>query len=72
MGKTTVAMATSNRHVLTLTASATLTLTGDNDGDSFMIWVRGQASGYTLGFWSGIKWIGGSPPTIPTVSGPCA
>ncbi len=68
-GATTIALATSNRHVLTLTASATLTLTGDNDGDSFVLWVRGQASGFTLTFWSGVKWVGGSAPTIPTSSG---
>jgi hypothetical protein len=68
-GVTTVALATSNRHVLTLTANATLSLTGDSDGDSFVIWVRGQASGYTLGWWSGIKWVQGSPPTIPTIAG---
>jgi hypothetical protein len=68
-GATTIALATSNRHVLTLTASATLTLTGDSDGDSFALWVRGQASGYTITWWSGVKWVGGAAPTIPTTSG---
>lgn len=68
-GATTIPLATSNRHVLTLTASATLSLTGDADGDSWTLFVRGQASGYTLTWWSGIKWTGGAAPTIPTTSG---
>jgi len=68
-GATTIALGTSNRHALTLTASSTLSLTGDVDGDSWTLFVRGQASGYTLTWWSGIKWVGGAAPTIPTTSG---
>lgn len=61
--------ATDITHVLSLTGNVTLSLTNEGDGRRFTLWVRGQASGYTITWFSGIKWSGGAAPTIPTVSG---
>ena len=55
--------------VLSLTGNVTLALSNEADGRRFTLFVRGQASGYTLGYWSGLKWPGGAAPTIPATSG---
>ena len=55
--------------VLSLTGNVTLALSNEADGRRFTLFVRGQASGYTITWFSGIKWVGGAAPTIPTVSG---
>lgn len=55
--------------VLSLTGNVTLALSNEADGRRFTLFVRGQASGYTLGYWSGLKWAGGAAPTLPTTSG---
>lgn len=69
-GSVTLDLATSNRYTVTLTGTVTdITVSGGADGDNFILFVRGQASGYTLAWWSGIKWTGGAAPTIPTTSG---
>jgi hypothetical protein len=56
-------------YVLSLTNNVTLALSNEADGRRFTLFVRGQASGYTITWFSGIKWVGGAAPTIPTVSG---
>ena len=55
--------------VLSLTGNVTIALSNEADGRRFTLFVRGQASGYTLGYWSGLKWPGGAAPTIPATSG---
>lgn len=55
--------------VLSLTNNVTLALSNEADGRRFTLIVRGQASGYTITWFSGVKWPGGVAPTIPTVSG---
>jgi len=55
--------------VLSLTGNVTLALSNEADGRRFTLFVRGQASGYTITWWASIKWSGGAAPTIPTVSG---
>lgn len=56
-------------NVLSLTGNVTLSLTNEADGRRFSLYVRGQASGYTITWWAGLKWAGGAAPTIPTTSG---
>ena len=56
-------------YVLSLTNNVTLALSNEADGRRFTLFVRGQASGYTITWWASIKWSGGAAPTIPTVSG---
>lgn len=56
-------------YVLSLTNNVTLALSNEADGRRFTLFVRGQASGYTVTWWASIKWSGGAAPTIPTVSG---
>ena len=69
-GTVTIDCAADNvTHVLSLTNNVTVALSNEADGRRFTLWVRGQASGYTITWFSGIKWVGGAAPTIPTVSG---
>lgn len=56
-------------YVLSLTNNVTLALSNEADGRRFTLFVRGQASGYTITWWASIKWPGGAAPTIPTTSG---
>ena len=56
-------------YVLSLTNNVTLALSNEADGRRFTLFVRGQASGYTVTWFSGLKWPGGAAPTIPTTSG---
>ena len=55
--------------VLSLTGNVTLSLSNEADGRRFTLYVRGQASGYTVTWFAGLKWAGGAAPTIPTTSG---
>jgi hypothetical protein len=68
-GTTTLTLTTANIHSVTLTANTTIALSGDVDGDDLVLYVRGQSSGYTITWFAGIKWVGGTPPTLPTVTG---
>jgi hypothetical protein len=56
-------------HVLSLTGNVTIALSNEADGRRFLLYIRGQASGYTITWFGGIKWVGGAAPTIPTTSG---
>jgi len=55
--------------ILSLTGNVTLSTTNDVNGTRLAIWIRGQSSGFTITWWSGIKWPGGVAPTLPTVTG---
>jgi hypothetical protein len=66
-GSVSVDLATSNRFKITPSAAVTLAVANDADGDQFMIDV--SSSAFTISWWSGIKWAGGSAPTQPVTSG---
>ncbi len=59
-----------NRHIVTLGGSRTLAVTGDVDGQGFsVILLQGGAGSNTVTWWSGIKWQGGTVPTLSTAVG---
>jgi hypothetical protein len=68
-GSVSITPASNTAFVLSLTGNVTLSVTGDQDGSRFGLYIRGQASGYTITWFAGIKWSAGAAPTIPTVSG---
>lgn len=68
-GAVSIDTSTSTSFILSLTGNVTLSVTNDADGHRFTLYVRGQASGFTITWFGSIKWSGGAAPTIPTVSG---
>jgi hypothetical protein len=68
-GSVSITPASNTAFILSLTGNVTLSVTSDQDGSRFVLYVRGQASGYTITWFAGIKWSAGAAPTIPTVSG---
>lgn len=68
-GAVSIDVAANTGFVLSLTGNVTLSLTNEADGRRFTLFVRGQASGYGVTWWGGLKWPGGAAPTIPTTSG---
>ncbi len=68
-GSVSIDVASNTSFILSLTGNVTLSLTNEADGRRFTLYVRGQASGYTITWFAGIKWSGGAAPTIPTTSG---
>lgn len=60
-------MALSNHHYLELTGSPNLDVTNVTSGQCFIIHLKQDLSGnHTVGWWSGIKWAGGTAPTLTT------
>jgi|SRR5271157_620054 len=66
---TTLNLATSNWHSVTLTASVTLALSGVSSNQQFTIVLIQGSGGQTVTWFTTIKWAGGSPPTLSTGSG---
>lgn len=59
-----------NRHRVTLGGNRTLALSNDADGDTFNIILTQDGTGSrTVTWWSGIKWPGGTVPTLTTTAG---
>ena len=67
-GAVAVAVNTKAIYDLTPTGNVTLTITGDSRGSATTIRVNASAFLIT---WSitGLKWLGGSAPTLPTIAG---
>ena len=58
------------RQVVTLGGNRTLALSNDADGMGFTIILKQDGTGSrTVTWWSGIKWAGGSAPTLTTTAG---
>lgn len=59
-----------SKHSVTLGGNRTLAVSGDADGQEIDIILTQDATGSrTVTFWSGIKWAGGSAPTLTTTAG---
>lgn len=59
----------SNRQRVTLGGNRTLALSNDQDGDSFVILLQQDGTGSrTVTWWAGIKWQGGTVPTLTTTA----
>lgn len=65
--------ATSDRHTLTMETAGTnrtLAVTGDTDGQTLVLYLTQGASGSrTVTWWSGVRWVNGTAPTLATVAG---
>jgi hypothetical protein len=62
-------MTTSDKHSVTITANRTLAVTGDQVGQSFTLFLTQDGTGSrTVTWWSGIRWPGGSAPTLTTTA----
>jgi hypothetical protein len=60
---------TSNHYLITLNAGTVLSISGGGDGQAFIIHLL-QGTGNDLVTWfGGIKWAGGSSPTLTTAAG---
>jgi hypothetical protein len=58
-----------DKHSVTLGGNRTLAVTGDTDGQTFLVILKQDATGgRTVTFWSGIKWPGGTAPTLTTTA----
>ena len=65
----TFALATSRRQIVTLGGNRTLALSGDTDGMMFTIILKQDGTGSrTVTWWAGIKWSGGTTPTLTTTA----
>jgi hypothetical protein len=63
-------LATSRRQIVTLGGSRTLALSNDADGMAFTVILKQDGTGSrTVTWWSGIKWPGGTVPTLTTTAG---
>ena len=63
-------LSVSNRQTVTLGGNRILALSGDADGVSFVIILKQDGGGSrTVTWWSGIKWPGGTVPTLTTTGG---
>lgn len=63
-------LATSRRQIVTLGGNRTLALSNDADGMAFTILLKQDGGGSrTVTWWSGIKWPGGTPPTLTATGG---
>jgi hypothetical protein len=59
-----------DKHAVTLGGNRTLAVTGDNDGQVFMVILKQDATGSrTVTWWTGIRWPGGTAPTLTTTAG---
>lgn len=62
-------MGSSNIHNVTLAGARTLAVTGVSTGQAFVIILKQDASGSrTATWWSGIKWVGATAPTLTTTA----
>jgi hypothetical protein len=62
-------MAVSDKHSVTITANRTLAVTNDQTGQSFtLLLTQGSGGSKTVTWWSGIRWPGGSAPTLTTTA----
>ena len=60
-------LSVSNKHTVTLGGNRTLALANDFDGQTFTIELTQDGTGSrTVTWWSGIRWPGGSAPTLTT------
>lgn len=58
------------RQKVTLGGNRTLALSNDQDGQAFTLILKQDGTGSrTVTWWSGIKWAGGSAPTLTTAAG---
>jgi hypothetical protein len=63
-------MAVTNKHQVTLGGNRTLTVTNDQIGQGFtLLLIQDGTGGRTVTWWSGIKWQGGSAPTLTVTGG---
>lgn len=63
-------LATSRRQIVTLGGNRTLALSGDADDMAFTIILKQDGTGSrTVTWFSGIKWPGGTTPTLTTTAG---
>jgi hypothetical protein len=62
-------MATSDKHSVTLGANRTLAVSNDQIGQGFVLFITQDGTGSrTVTWWSGIKWQGGTTPTLTTTA----
>lgn len=63
-------IAAASKHKVTIAGNRNLVVTNDVDGQSFIILIiQGGAGSNTVTWWSGIKWSGGTIPTLTTAVG---
>lgn len=62
--------AKSDKHIVTLGGNRTLALSNDQTGQSFTVFLKQDGTGSrTVTWWSGVKWPGGTTPTLTTTAG---
>jgi hypothetical protein len=67
---TTLNLATSDWHSITLTGNVTIALSNPTVGQAFcLVLIQGGAGSYTATWFTTIKWAGGTPPTLTTTVG---
>ena len=66
-GTVTVDVGTSARFLLAPTGAVTVALANDANSVSWVVFVR--ASAFAVTWPTGVKWVGGVAPTLPTVAG---
>lgn len=63
-------LATSRRQIVTLGGNRTIALSNDRDGLAFTLILKQDATGSrTVTWFAGIKWAGGTAPTLTTAVG---
>jgi hypothetical protein len=59
-----------DKHTVTLGGNRILALANDNDGQVFMVILKQDATGSrTVTWWAGVRWPGGTAPTLTTTAG---
>lgn len=62
-------LSVSNKHTVTLGGNRTLAVANDFDGQVFKVELTQDATGSrTVTWWAGIRWSGGSAPTLTTTA----
>ena len=63
-------MNSSNKHIVTLGGNRTLAVSNVDNGQVFMVILQQDGGGNrTVTWWSGIRWSGGTVPTLTTTGG---
>jgi hypothetical protein len=63
-------MTVSDKHAVTLGGNRVLSVANDRDGQMFMVILKPDATGSrTVTWWAGVRWPGGTPPTLTAAAG---
>lgn len=57
---------TSNHFYVTLAGTPTFSINNGNDGQCFILHLNQGAGGFTVTWWLGLRWAGGTTPTLST------